>query len=300
MYKALVWVGSDMTPIYAGVALILVVSVVSFAADTVVVDARLAHPFDKDHPAPFVANFPDRAAWEKRADFLRHQALVALGLWPMPEKTPLNAVIHSPIDRDDYTIEKVFFASMPGHYVSGNLYRPKSKTGKLPAVLCPYGHWPNGRFCWKADAEIKKEIDSGAEKDADAARSPLQANCAMLARMGCIVFQYHMVGYCDSTKISHRMGFLDAEAVLRAQSFMGLQTWNSIRSLDFLLSLPDVDPTRIGVTGASGGGTQTFILCAVDDRATVAFPAVMVSTAMQGGCVCENCCYLRQRTGNVE
>ena len=60
---------------------------------------------------------------------------MAEGLWPMPEKTPLNAVIHGKIERDGYTIEKVFFASMPGHYVSGNLYRPTGKTGKLPAVL---------------------------------------------------------------------------------------------------------------------------------------------------------------------
>ena len=118
--------------------------------------------------------------------------------------------------------------------------------------------------------------------------------------MGCVVFHYDMVGYADSKQIAHRAGFTDAEAELRLQSFMGLQTCNSIRALDFLVSLPDVDPKRIGVTGASGGGTQTFILCAIDDRPAAAFPAVMVSTGMQGGCICENCSYLRVGTGNIE
>jgi dienelactone hydrolase len=118
--------------------------------------------------------------------------------------------------------------------------------------------------------------------------------------MGCVVFHYDMVGVADSTAIPHRAGFTDADAELHLQSFMGLQTWNSVRALDFLLSLPEVDAKRVGVTGASGGGTQTFLLCAIDDRPAVAFPAVMVSTAMQGGCVCENCSYLRQGTGNIE
>jgi hypothetical protein len=118
--------------------------------------------------------------------------------------------------------------------------------------------------------------------------------------MGCVVFFYDMVGNADSKGIGHAQGFRDAEALLRLQSAFGLQTWNSIRALDFLSGLPDVDPARIGVTGASGGGTQTFILCGIDDRPAVAFPAVMVSTAMQGGCVCENAPYLRVGTGNIE
>ena len=135
----------------------------------------------------------------------------------------------------------------------------------------------------------------------EGARYPLQARCAQLARMGCVVFHYDMVGYADCTAIPHRAGFTDAEAELRLQSFMGLQTWNSIR----VARLPAVacrtwTRAKIGVTGASGGGTQTFMLGAIDDRPAVAFPAVMVSTAMQGGCVCENCSYLRVGTGNVE
>ena len=242
----------------------------------------------------------DLKQWDARRQALREQVLVAEGLWPMPEKTPLNAVVHGKIDRDEYTIEKVFFESTPGHYVSGNLYRPKGKTGKLPGVLFAHGHWQDARFLDVGEKAADAAVKGGGEKTETTARYFMQALPAQLARMGCVVFQYDMVGHSDSKMIPHREGFTDADAELRLQSFMGLQTWNSIRALDFLTSLPDVDATRIGVTGASGGGTQTFVLCAVDDRPTVAFPAVMVSTEMQGGCVCENASYLRQGTGNVE
>jgi dienelactone hydrolase len=262
-------------------------------------DSRLGKPIDLNGYFPFTPP-ASKQAWDSRRQDAREQVLVANGLWPLPPKTPLNPVIHGKIDRDDYTVEKVFFASYPGHYVTGNLYRPKGKTGKLAGVLCPHGHWPNGRFYENNEKAAEKDIAAGAEKTKEGARYPLQARCAMLARMGCVVFHYDMVGYADSKPIGHRAGFTDADAELNLQSFMGLQTWNSIRSLDFLLSLPEVDPKRIGVTGASGGGTQTFLLCAVDDRPTAAFPAVMVSTAMQGGCVCENCSYLRVGTGNIE
>jgi dienelactone hydrolase len=240
--------------------------------------------------------------WDARREKVRTQLLVANGLWPMPEKTPLHPVVHGKIERDGYTIEKVFFASYPGHYVTGNLYRPANhgKGQKHPGVLFAHGHWQDARLSEFSDKAADAELKSGAERTRESAKFIFQALCQQLARMGCVVFQYDMVGNSDSKQIPHRQGFLDVDAELRLQSFMGLQTWNSIRSLDFLLSLPEVDPERIGMTGASGGGTQTFILAALDDRVKVAFPAVMVSTGMQGGCICENCSLLRTGTGNIE
>ncbi|HEX5243528.1 MAG TPA: alpha/beta hydrolase family protein [Tepidisphaeraceae bacterium] len=263
-------------------------------------DPRQSILHDVDHPSGFDPHYTNQKQWEQRARQLREQILVAEGLWPMPRKTPLNAVVHGKIERDGYTIEDVSFASMPGHYVTGNLYVPTGKSGPFPGVLCPHGHWPGGRFYENTEAAAKKQIEIGAEQTMVGARFPIQARCAMLARMGCIVFQYDMVGYADSTAIEHRAGFTDAQAILRLQSFMGLQTWNSIRTLDFVLSLPDVDPKRIAVTGASGGGTQTMILDAIDDRPAVDFPAVMVSDEMQGGCICENAPLLRIGTNNLE
>ncbi|MCA9115487.1 MAG: acetylxylan esterase, partial [Planctomycetaceae bacterium] len=262
-------------------------------------DARLGTPRnlrDAYHPwsPPATA-----AAWSTEKEAIRRRILVSQGLWPMPPRPEIEASTHGKIDRDGYTIEQVYFASHPGHYVTGNLYRPKGRTGKLPGVLCPHGHWANGRFYEADDAKQKEQLDKEAEQTEAGARYPVQARMVQLARMGYVVFHYDMVGYADSRQIAHRAGFTDAAAGLWLQNFMGLQTFNSIRALDFLVSLPDVDPERIGVTGSSGGGTQTFMLCAVDPRPAVAFPAVMVSTGMQGGCVCENASYLRIGLNNV-
>ena len=243
-------------------------------------------------------------AWETRKPILREQLLVSQGLWPMPEKAPLNAVVHGKIERDGYTVEKVFFVSHSGHYVTGNLYRPTGKTGKLPAVLYTHGHWQDARLStansWESKKNNKGDKETGAEATENSSKYFHQAGCAMLARLGCVVFHYDMVGNSDSKQIVHRQGFTDVDAQLRLQTFMNLQTWNSVRSVDFLLSLPEVDPNRIGITGASGGGTQSFVLAAVDERVAASFPAVMVSTNMQGGCICENCAYLRVGTTNIE
>ncbi|MEW4486776.1 hypothetical protein AB1L42_01775 [Thalassoglobus sp. JC818] len=237
--------------------------------------------------------------WEKQADQIRQQILVATGLWPMPEKKPLDPVVHGVVERDDYTVERVFFESRPGLFVSGSLYRPKGKQGPFPGILSPHGHWQDGRFYSASDRDAQAQIDAGAEKFKSAAQFPLQARMVQLARMGCIVFHYDMIGYADSKTLDHRTGFNDAKAELWLQNLMGLQTWNSIRALDFLASLDDADTSRLAITGASGGGTQTMVLSAIDPRVSVAFPAVMVSTAMQGGCVCENASYLRHNVNNV-
>ena len=248
----------------------------------------------------------DAAAWKTRREEIKQSIQVAAGLWPMPEKTPLHPVIHGRIEKDDYTVEKVFFESLPGHFVTGNLYLPKNIRGKIPAVICPHGHWPNGRFMNESDAGVKNQLAIGAETMQNAAHSPLQARCVQLARMGCAVFFYDMLGYADSVQFpEHRhgptaRGLVSAEAELNLVSHFGLQTWNSIRAMDFIASLPFVDRRRIGCTGASGGGTQTMMVSALDDRVTAAFPCVMVSTAMQGGCTCENANYLRINQGNID
>lgn len=279
-------------------------------------DARLAAPKDLDGYFPM--SVPGSVEqWNQRAERVRRQIKVATGLWPMPTSTPLNAVVHGAIERDGYTVERVYLESYPGHFVTGSLYRPRGRVGKLPAVLCPHGHWANGRFFDAGVDAARRQITEGAERFVNSGRFPLQARCVQLARMGCVVFHYDMMGNADSLQLSRDLvhgfakqrpqmdtgdnwGFFSTQAELRQQSIMGLQTYNSVRALDWVSQLPEVDPARIGVTGASGGGTQTFILGAVDPRPAVAFPAVMVSTAMQGGCTCENCSLLRIDTGNIE
>ena len=237
-------------------------------------DARRTHVRTNWQGADFQA--PATAqAWRDRAVHLREQMLVALGLWPMFPKTPLNPKITGKLDRDDYTIEKVVLETFPGFTLSGNLYRPANQCGRVPAILCPHGHWEDGRM-----------------------NPEVQQRCIRWAKLGCIVFMYDMVGYNDSKPFTHV--FLNDRLRRWGLSLPTLQTWNSIRALDWLTSLPDVDPARIGCTGESGGGTQTFLLTALDDRIKVSAPVVMVSDTFQGGCVCENAAGLRYGTDNVE
>ena len=219
------------------------------------------------------------AEWESRKAALRKQILSAAGLMPLPERTPLHPQIFGRIDRADYTVEKVLLETMPGFYLGGNLYRPRSKAGKLPAVMTAHGHWHYGRL-------ENQELAS------------IPGRAINLARQGYVVFSYDMVGYNDTIQTPHR--FASPQYELWSFGPLGLQLWNSIRVVDFLQSLEDVDPERIAMTGASGGGTQTFLLTAVDDRVKVSAPVNMISAIMQGGCVCENAPNLRLEAFNVD
>jgi dienelactone hydrolase len=221
----------------------------------------------------------DAAAWQARARSLREQVLVAAGLWPLPERRPLRAQVFGRVERGDYSVEKVFFESHPGFYVTGNLYRPLGKVGPFPAVLSPHGHWAYGRL-------------------ENSATGSVPARAISLARQGYVVLSHDMVGYDDSRQVEHRL--LDPRLAQWGIGSLSLHLWNGIRALDFLESLPDVDRSRIACTGASGGGTQTFLLAAVDERVRVAAPVNMISHTMQGGDVCENAPNLRLDASNVE
>ena len=288
-------------------------------ADQLPADARLAPLKDLNGYFP-MQTVDNEKEWAKRRSYVQRKILVSLGLWPLPDKTPLNAVIHSRKEMDGYSIEKVYFESMPGYFLTGSLYRPLNldkQTARIPGILSPHGHYQQGRFYDAPESLLNRQLSDGAEKYAQGGRNPIQARSVHLARLGCTVFTYDMVGYADNNQISHGLahgfskqrphmnnkdgwGFFSPQAESHLQNIMGLQTWNSIRALDFISTLKEVDPERLAVTGSSGGGTQTFMVSAIDPRVKVSMPAVMVSTAMQGGCTCENACLLRVGAGNVD
>ena len=187
-------------------------------------------------------------------------------------------MIFDPVVHPDYTVSKVYFESLPGFFVTGNLYRPVGD-GPFPAILSPHGHWTYGRL-------ENTLLNSGPGR------------AIGLARQGFVVFTHDMVGYGDSRQLPHTFG--GRRENLWGLSLGGLQLWNGIRALDFLETLPYVRRDRLGVTGESGGGTQTFLLASVDPRVAVAVPVNMISLHMQGGCLCENMPGLRLDTNNVE
>lgn len=217
-------------------------------------------------------------AWGRRADELRDRLRVTLGLWPEPPRTGLHPEVVGTVARDGYAIDRVVLETQPGVFLAGNVFRPTGpghEGRRHPAVLCPHGHAPVGRV------------------DADT-----QARCVRLARLGCVVFLYDMVGYADGKPFGH--AWMTDRLKRWGLGLGALQTWNSLRAVDYLTGRPDVDPARLAVTGESGGATQTILLTALDPRVKVAAPVVMVSDGYQGGCTCENAPGLRWDADNVE
>lgn len=229
----------------------------------------------KNLHADFEKRYSDKKSWQKHAQEIRRGILEGAELNNYEFKKPTNIVIHSKKDLNGYSVENVSFQSIEGIYVTGNLYRPTELNGlppkgKTAGILCPHGHGPDPRF---------KEYT--------------QQRCATLARMGAVVFAYDMIGVGDSKQSIHKI-----------EKALKLQLINSIAALDFLLGLPNIDKNRIGITGESGGGTQTFLLAAIDDRIKVSVPVVMVSGYFFGGCTCESGMPIHKRpdyqTTNVE
>jgi len=230
----------------------------------------------KAHLDSVLNQVKSKAQWEARAKAIRHQILTGSGLSGLPKKRHAPRVKTGKIlVLDGYRVTNMAIESSLGSWITGNLYEPVGTTGPFAGILCPHGHWSDlsdyGRY-----------------------RPDMQKRCAVLCRMGAVVFAYDMVGYGDNK-----------QAVIHEDPLaFQIQTRNSIRVVDYLVSRPEVDPKRIAVTGASGGGTQSFILTAVDDRIAVSVPCVQVSAYFFGGCVCESGMPIHKngsfQTNNVE
>jgi len=214
----------------------------------------------KDFLNETLARFPDRDSWDAYVKHVRARIQEGAGLAPWPQRTPLNVIIRNPRAHDGYIVENIALESVPGYFVTGNLYRPLKPKPTFPVILATHGH----------------EFDRMTRFSSDT-----QSRCATLARMGATVLAVDMFGYGDSIQE------VGPEAHPHPFS-MTIQAWNNIRALDYLLSLPGADPGRVAVTGESGGGTQSIILTALDRRVKLSVPVAMVSSFYFGGCPCEN------------
>lgn len=204
------------------------------------------------------SKYNDQTSWEERKASLKVCFLDALGLKSMPKWASQKPIVVNIRKYDGYVVENVALETLPGVYVMGSVYKPIKIKGKIPVIVSPNGHFADGRYNYDT-----------------------QARCAMLAQMGAIVMNYDLFAWGESAlqfeTESHRTSLA-----------MVMQFLNGHRVLDYLLSMKEADSHRVGITGGSGGGSQTMLLGAMDSRYTVSVPAVMLSSYHSGGCPCES------------
>jgi dienelactone hydrolase len=190
--------------------------------------------------------------WQGRRERLRREYFEMLGLWPLPEKTPLHATVTGTVDRGEVVIEKVHYQSKPGLYVTGNLYRLRENKRRLPAILYVCGHSGKGR---------------------DGNKTAFQDHGMWFARHGyvCLIVDTLQLGEIAG---KHHGTYNLARWWWQARGYTpaGVECWNGVRGIDYLVSRPDVDAEKIGVTGISGGGASTIWIAAADERVKVAVP----------------------------
>ena len=202
--------------------------------------------------------YNDRASFEKRKAVLKKEVRERLQIDKYLAMRTGTAPILSKVRKyDGYTVQNFALETLPGLYVCGSIYTPKGK-GKHALIICPNGHFGNGRY-----------------------REDQQQRMATLARMGAICVDYDLFGWGESewqvTSAGHQSSISQI-----------IQAMNGISILDFMITRKDVDTTRVGVNGGSGGGTQTVLLSVLDDRFTAACPVVSLSSHFDGGCPCES------------
>jgi len=212
-----------------------------------------------------------REEWETRREAVATELRTALGLSPWPERTPLNARVTGHAERNSYTIENVVFESRPGFYVTANVYAPKGGPERKPAVIVVPGH-----------------------SIADGKNYPLyRAGQLALVAHGFLVLSYDPIGQGERRLpgYSHAVGY---PALLVGWTNEGFITWDTIRSVDYLVSRPDVDPQRLGLTGNSGGGENTFYTMPLEPRiaagAACCFVCSYRAWVKDGGdhCICNH------------
>jgi len=225
-----------------------------------------------------LADIKTLSDWESKRSLYRKQLFEMLGLDPLPEKTDLKAVVTGKLDHNDFTVEKIHYQSMPGLYVTGNLYIPKNLEKPAPAILYVCGH-----------SLVKKNDISFGNKTA------YQHHAAWFARNGyvCLVIDSLQLGEIEGIHhgtYRYKMWWWNSRGYTPA----GVEAWNCIRSLDYLQSRPEVDKERIGVTGRSGGGAYSWWLSALDERIKAAVPVAgitdlqnhVVDGTVEGHCDC--------------